>query len=158
MRHGWSEAPSVGATGELPTVIVDQVVVTTADQTEVGQVCFATFDPISLPVVRLAPSGWSIASGDDAPTVSHRQCFELFDGGRSNRSAEVKNGRGPVGDDPVNVGVAAQPTKGIGRDRSVCAMHHGSPGALLKHLKRSGDQQLRTLTPTRHITRCIGGA
>jgi hypothetical protein len=59
--------------GELPTVVVDQVVVSVADECKVFEIGRAVVFVPPGDVVRLAPARWSITPGNHTPTVTRNE-------------------------------------------------------------------------------------
>jgi hypothetical protein len=59
--------------GELPSVVVDQVVVSMAHERKIFQIGRAVVFVPPGDVVRLAPARWSITPGYDTPAVTHDQ-------------------------------------------------------------------------------------
>ena len=104
----------VGVEAYLPGGVVDDAVVSAAQEGEVIQCRVAAVGPVG-EVVGVAHDWWSGAGGEGAVPVAEDEGGPLGGGDQASEASDVEDLAGGVEDGGDELGVAGQPPQGAGR-------------------------------------------
>ena len=117
---GWGLQVVIGTVPvHVPVVVVDEQVVSSAEEYPVGYICCAVLRFPRVDVVRFAVGGGPIAFGEPAPAVPDSESYALTGGEKALFASDVHALPVAVESDTDHTGVAQVPVDGRHGDRFV---------------------------------------